>query len=174
MRNQLIQPPPMFLAAKSYPVIAFDNQTCYELLQFLHDEFGTITELELEANAKKMKKPWQPPRQSKLCSCRYTRASHLLCPTSAPCPENRSSTSPTTHTKACGHFDVACHEWRHTVVKVKNLSSFKAHLKTADVEATTGYHCTVNVSHQHMATANASTTNHAHLLAANQAALLDS
>jgi hypothetical protein len=33
----------MFLTAKRDPVIAFDNHTYYELLQYLHDEFGTIT-----------------------------------------------------------------------------------------------------------------------------------
>jgi hypothetical protein len=51
-----------------HPRIAFSNQTCYELLQYLNDEFGTITDLELEANANKMKTHWHPPMAVKeLC-----------------------------------------------------------------------------------------------------------
>jgi hypothetical protein len=51
----------IYLAALRDPAIAFGNTTTLQLLDHLHDQYGGITEAELESIAEQMKQQWQTP-----------------------------------------------------------------------------------------------------------------
>jgi hypothetical protein len=62
LRNLLIAAVPgIFLAMMKNPVTGFGNVTCLALLTHLHDNYGKITEQELEANVLRMRAQWNLP-----------------------------------------------------------------------------------------------------------------
>jgi hypothetical protein len=59
LHNLLIAAVPcIFIAAKKNPVTGFGNVTCLELLSHLHDNYGKITDQELEDNVNRMRSQW--------------------------------------------------------------------------------------------------------------------
>jgi hypothetical protein len=173
LRNLLIAAVPgTFLATMKNPVTGFSNVTCLELLTHLHNNYGNITEQELEANVLRMRALWNPPTAIESLFVQIEDGVAFT----AEGPDE--PTKPTTLRWAynivarTGRYDITCREWRqlHPDTSTKNWAKFKTHFKAADRDmrnqdttGTTGYHGA------HAAT-NAA-TNTAALLATAQAVL---
>jgi hypothetical protein len=173
LRNFLIAAVPgIFLATMKKPVTGFGNVTCLELLSHLHNNYGNITEQELETNVLRMWAQWNPPTAIESL---FVQIEDGVAFTAEGLDE---PTKPTILRWAydivakTGRYDIACREWRqlNPDPSTKNWAKFKTHFKAADhnmwsqdTTGSAGYH------DAHIAT-NAA-TNIAALLATTQAAL---
>jgi hypothetical protein len=169
LRNLLIAAVPgIFLATMKNPVTGFGNVTCLELLTHLHDNYGKITEQELEDNVIRMRAQWNPPTAIEALLVQIEDGIAFVA------EGNDEPTKPTILRWAydivakTGRYDLACREWRqfNPTSTTKDWQKFKSHFKAADRDMrsqdTTG---TADYHGAHAA------TNDATLLATTQAAL---
>jgi hypothetical protein len=176
LRNLLIAAVPcIFLEKMKNSVTGFGNVTCLELLTHLHNNYGNITEQELEANVLRMRAQWNPPTAIESL---FVQIEDRVAFTAEGLDE---PTKPTILRWAyaivakTGRYDIACREWRqlHPDPSTKNWAKFKTHFKAADRDMgsqdTTG---SIGYHGAHVAT-NAATNTYA-LLATTKAALADS
>jgi hypothetical protein len=154
------------------PVTGFGNVTCLTLLTHLRNNYGNITEQELEANILRMQAQWNPPTPIESLFMQIEdgvafAAEGLDEPTKPTVLRWAYDIVATT-----GRYDIACREWRqfNPDPKTKNWAKFKSHFKAADRDmrsqdttGSTGYHGD-NVT-------TTAATNTATLLATTQAAL---
>jgi hypothetical protein len=160
------------MATMKNPVIGFGNVTCLELFAHLHNNYGNITEQELEANFLRMRAQRSPPTAIESL---FVQIEDGVAFAAEGLDE---LTKPTILRWAydivakMGRYDIACHEWRqlNPDPSTKNWAKFKTHFKAAgrdmrsqDTTGSAGYHGA------HAATNTA--TNTATLLATTQATL---
>jgi hypothetical protein len=173
LRNLRIAAVPIiFLATMKNPVTGFGNVTCLELLTHLHNNYGNITEQELEANVLRIRAQWNHPIVIKSLFMQIKDGVAFAA---------EGLDEPTKPTilrwaydivEKTGRYDIACREWHqlNPDASTKNWAKFKTHFKAADRDmrsqdttGSAGYHGA------HVATNSA--TNTAALLATTQAAL---
>jgi hypothetical protein len=150
LRNLLIAAGPgIFLATMKNPATGFGNVTCLKLLTHLHNNYGNITEQELEANVLRMRAQWNPPTAIESL---FVQIEDGVAFTAEGLDE---PTKPTILRRAygivakTGRYGIACREWcqLHPDPSTKNWAKFKTHFKAADRDmrsqdttGSTGYH----------------------------------
>jgi hypothetical protein len=124
----------MFLATMKNLMTGFGNVTCFTLLTHLHNNYGNITEQELEANVLRMRAQWNPSTAIELL---FMQIEDGVAFTAEGLDD---PTKPTVLHWAYdivaknGCYDIACREWRqfNPDPKTKNWAKFKSHFKAAD------------------------------------------
>jgi hypothetical protein len=133
LRNQLLLALPSdYLRELADPELGLGGVSCLAILTHLWTTWGTITQIELDANALRMAAPWNPPTPiDKLFTqlddgVRFATAGNDI---------------PSTPTVirlgyniiyATGLFEVPCRDWRSKPEADKTLANFTTHFRAAD------------------------------------------
>ena len=148
LRNQLIAAIPAdYLRGLADPELGLGGVTCLTILTFLWATWGTITQIELDANILRMHTPWHPPTPiDKLFTqlddgVRFATAGNDT--PSAPSVVRLGYNL----ILATGLFDVPCRDWRAKPEADKTLTAFITHFRAADQDrrltattSTAGFH----------------------------------
>jgi hypothetical protein len=131
--------PDIFLSALLDPVIDFGNTTSLELIVHLRATYGIITENELKENTLWIQHQWNPQKEIEVMYLQIEEGVPFAAAGLDP---------PTKHTvlqwaynvvDKCGHFNLACHEWRQMPVKDNTWVLFKNHFNAAYNDLPRGY-----------------------------------
>jgi hypothetical protein len=150
-------------------VAVFGNAACLKLLTHLHNNYGKITEQELEDNVTRMRAQRNPPTSIELIFVQIEDG------VSFAVESNDEPTKPTIIRWAydtvakTGCYDLAFREWRQFDLDKKNWENFKLLFKAADRDMHS--QDTTGTAGQHGANA---ATSDVTLITTTQAALADS
>lgn len=148
LRNQiLLAIPADYLRELADPELGLGSVTCLEILTHLWTTWGTITQIELDANALRMATPWHPPTPiDKL----FTQLDDGVRFATAG---NDTPSKPSVVrlgynlVHATGLFEVPCRDWRAKTEADKTLTNFITHFRAADQDrrlttttSSAGYH----------------------------------
>ena len=146
--------PNIYLQALSDPITKFGAVEPHVIIQHLHDNYGTISVQDLDANDQRMKTAWSPPDPIEILFIRLFDGKHFAEEAGDKMEDSVLTRIGYNTIAANGLFQQACYEWRKLTRVQQDWTTFKIHFTAADKDRVN--HKTLQDAGYH--TANAATT----------------
>jgi hypothetical protein len=156
LRGQIIKACPAQCIRKlKHSQHGFSQVTTLQMLTHLWSTYGQITENDMLNNQARMAKDWHPPTDIEALFTQLEEGAAFAEAGGATISEAGIILIGYQIILKTGLFEVACREWRKTVVGDRTMNSFQSHFQAADTDRTgtlgmAGYHST-NLATNHSA-----------------------
>ncbi len=167
LRNMLIDAvPDIYLRKIKDKQIGYSNVTCLQVLTHLWDNYGVITQAELDENQDRMRTPWHPPMKIEALFAQLSEGENFA--------EQRREKPPVASVIRIGYnlilntglFELPCYNWRIKPDTEKTMDAFHKHFLIASLDQQTqttssnaGFHSANQVSSSPAATAPPASSN---------------
>ena len=124
--------PNIYLQELSDPITKFGAVEPHQIIQNLHDNYGTISAQDLDANDQRMKTAWSPPEPIEILFNRLFDGKHFSEEAGDTMEDSVLTRIGYNTIFATGLFQQACYEWRKLTRVQQDWATFKIHFTAAD------------------------------------------
>ena len=124
----------MYLKGITDRNVGLANVTIREILEFLFQNYGNITQYDIEANDKKLKEKWDANSPIEMLFDQIEDAQHFASTTGQPYTNNQLLTTAYNLVYATGLFFDDCKAWNHLPALQKTMDNFKTTFQQAQQE----------------------------------------
>jgi hypothetical protein len=148
LKNQIIAATHhAYLRAISHPVFGLGTRTCLEVIEHLMVNYGTISQADLDDNAVRMKKAWNPPTPIEELFTQLEEGRAFAIAGGDPISATAAIRLGYNLILATGVFEIPSREWRNKAAADKTEANFLIHYRAADKDrrltlttSTAGFH----------------------------------